>query len=185
MAPYFRLLLELGRFEEAAEVLAEIGPYQVQMERMGYVPFIWIDTGLAEAELALAQSRPAEALQVMERLAADMEQRHTRFWYAEVLYTQAQALLELERTRDAQNVLERARLEAEALRARRMLWLIYLASGRIAARQNDPVGAERHFRKGRQVVQEIVERIERPALRASFMQRSDVQALFAQPVAEV
>lgn len=175
LAPYLRLLLQVGRFDEAADVLAEIGPYQVQMEQMGFVPFIWVANGLADAELAMTQSRYAEALTIMENLTADMERRHVKYSFPEVLYTRARILIALDKMDEGAAVLERARVEAEALGNRRMLWTIHVALGEVAAGQGLAAEAERHCQTARQIVNEIVNTIERPALRASFLQRPDVR----------
>jgi tetratricopeptide (TPR) repeat protein len=177
MASYARLLVQMGRLDEATSAMAETGSYQAQQKRAGFMPFLWVRTGLAEAELAIAQERYAEGVSIMENLASDMERAGVKYLLSDVHYTRACALLALKRIDEAERSLAQAHTEATALGSRRVLWAIHAAMGEVAAARGLPAEAENHYQTARQIVYEIANHIDRPELRTSFLQRPDVRSL--------
>ncbi|MCB0211539.1 MAG: hypothetical protein KDJ52_19530, partial [Anaerolineae bacterium] len=118
------------------------------------------------------------ALAVADELLTDLRQFGMRSEIPQILYLLAQALLGLGQDEAARNRLQEARIEAEAIGSRRMLWSILFALSRL---EPDPVEAENLRRQAQAIIMYIVEHIHQPKLHASFLALPLVQALLAPP----
>src|SRR5204863_6037255 len=81
----------------------------------------------------------------------------------------------------ARAALDEARAVTEPVGARRMLWAIYRTLAAVAAAEGDPAAAARHQAAARAEVAYLVEQIDDPALRASFLARSAIRAVWQEP----
>jgi tetratricopeptide (TPR) repeat protein len=164
-----RLYVMNGQLIEAETMITE-GYATFTEDFAQHAPF---EMALAEAELAIARQDYARAIDVIDRLLARIDKYKIRTFRSDVLYLKGRALLQLDRLADARSVLQAARVEAEALGSRRMLWQILIALSEIEIEQRETWRAQ-----AREIVTFIADHC--PAdLRSSFLNLPDVQTLRA------
>jgi predicted ATPase/DNA-binding SARP family transcriptional activator len=130
----------------------------------------------AEAELALAQGNYERARAIAEEAIILLRQLGVRIFLPATLYLQGQAWLGLGQPNTARDCWLEARVEAEAIGSRRMLWQILDALSRL---ETDPTEAERLRQQAREIAKYIADHSP-PDLRASFLALPAVRVVLSQ-----
>jgi tetratricopeptide (TPR) repeat protein len=168
------LKLRLGDLDGAAMALAELPNFRELMRSAGFVPTMWIRTGEAGVRLALARGEGQRAAALAEELLGHLERLSVVFARPEVRLLHAQALLALGETEAAEAGLRQARLEAERLGARRLLWPILATLAEIDEARGEP--AARTLRQlAREHIGYIAAHTPSSALSQSFLAQGEVQ----------
>ncbi|MCB0195618.1 MAG: AAA family ATPase, partial [Anaerolineae bacterium] len=141
-------------------------------------PVYFVPARLAKSWLALKIGDYEQALALFDALLTDLRRFGMRSEIPATLYLLAQALLGLGQEESARNRLQEARIEAEAIGSRRMLWPILFALSQF---ETDPVKAEDLRRQAQDIIMYIVDHIHQPKLHASFLALPSVQAILAPP----
>jgi tetratricopeptide (TPR) repeat protein len=128
----------------------------------------------AEAELALRREEYERAVAATDDLLARLRQYGMRSGLPEALYLQGKALLGLGQNETARVRLLKARLIAEEIGERRILWRIL---GALSQLEGDRTEAESLRKGSREIVQYIADHIYQDTLRASFLSQSNVRAV--------
>jgi tetratricopeptide (TPR) repeat protein len=164
-----RLLIWQGHVTQAAELFAEtanvssMGHFEVRMA----VP-------VARAELALAQNNFELALHESEATLALLQQLGAHMPLIELLVFKAQALFEMHAFDQAEQTLQTAETEAQALNSRRMLWKIFDVRHQIKAQLHQTGEAEAYRRLAQSQIEFIAAHTP-PELRRSFLDLPDVR----------
>jgi tetratricopeptide (TPR) repeat protein len=131
---------------------------------------------LAQCRLALARKDPAQAIALAEPLLENIRQFKVDQHLSEALFLKGQAHLMNGEQDLAKAVFEQARLAAEALGSRQLLWQILVAL----------VGVESDIKKSaalkaqaREIIQFIADHISGDELRSQFLRSGGVSALIA------
>ncbi len=127
----------------------------------------------AEAELALALGHSERARGLAEEAVVVVRQLGVRTFLPSALYLQGQACLSLGQPNAARECWLAARVEAEAIGSRRMLWQISLALSQL---ETDSTEAERLHHQAREIIEYIADHTP-PELRATFLALPAVQAV--------
>jgi tetratricopeptide (TPR) repeat protein len=175
-AAIVHLHLLRGEVDEATAEIARLPDYRDLMRRAGFVPMMWGSLALAGIELALARGDAAGATAQASEFIGHLEQHGVAFLLPEARLLQARAMLQLGLTDEARKVLERARDEAGAMSARRMLWPILAALAELGE-PGDGAQAGALRRQARDIVDFMAAHAPSAALRRGFLDRPDVQAL--------
>jgi tetratricopeptide (TPR) repeat protein len=152
-----------------AEATIEQGKKEFNLEA---TPYFFSFIILAEVELALKQGHYERALATANDLLASLNQFGLRSFISDVLYLRGQILGEMGQIEAARNTLLEARLEAEAIGSRRMLWQILFALSQL---ETDPTKAKQWRKHAQEIVTDIADNISEPELRASFLGLPQVQ----------
>ena len=134
----------------------------------------------AQAELALANGEPQQALRLAEVLIAHFRRAGVRLFFSDALLLHGRALAGDGRVNEAQAALEAARAEAEQLGARRTLWLILSQLAALADARGDHEAALARWRQAAGIIDDIAEHAGSVDLRESFLSRPDVRQTLAQ-----
>jgi len=170
------LRLREGDLSAATAALAGLPDYRHLMRRAGFVPMMWSSLGLVEVELALARNDWVKALALARELLANLDQMGVIYAQPEARLLQGRAHLALGQLDEAVEALQMARVGAERLGARRLLWPILAELAEIASARGQ--AEARSLRQAAwQLVDYIASRAPTPALRQSFLSRADVQGL--------
>ena len=153
LAVLARLCQLQGDLDSAEETLME-GRRALKPEGLQW--FAPILMPLAEAELALARHDGERALAMMDRLLDDLQASQTRLFAPDALYLKGRALWALGRS-DAADMLAGARVVAESLGSRRMLWPILAALSEVEAARGDDAGAQALRTQAREIVEYIAD----------------------------
>jgi len=134
---------------------------------------------LAEAELALARRDYARALARIDDLLDELRGSRMRYLLADALYIKGLALLESEASpvQEADQILAKARAEAETLGSRRILWRILVALSELEARRDNRAQAESLIEQARRIIEYIADHAGTLELRVSFLSLPDVRAV--------
>ena len=130
----------------------------------------------AGVQLALARGEHRRGLAAAEDLLLHLREYGMRSGLPEALYLQARALMGLGQPEDGRDRLLEARIEAEAIGSRRILWRVLEALGQL---EGDAGRAEELHREALQVIDYIAEHIDREDLRATFLGQPGVRAVVA------
>lgn len=166
LAVLARLQLRKGDIAAAEIVLNQNKHDQVCEANSLFAP---IYMPLARAELALAKYDYGRAIMTIDLLIEDLNRREIRSFIYEARYLKGRALLALDETETAYNVLDIALKEAEALDARRMVWPIGFALSQVAARRGSNGEAEELRRQAYSTVDYIANNMSNPELRSMFL----------------
>jgi tetratricopeptide (TPR) repeat protein len=131
---------------------------------------------LAQCRLALARKDPAQALAVVDPLLEDIRQSKTNLYLPEALLMKGQAHLMNGERDSAKAAFEQARLAAEALGSRRLLWQILAA---LAGVESDDGKSAALKAQAGEAIQFIASHIAGVELRSQFLQSEGVSALVA------
>jgi len=131
---------------------------------------------VAQAEVALAQGRPAQAVALAEMILLSLRQDGIHLFLADTLCLHGRALHAAgQRGQDGPEAAARA--DAEALGSRRSLWPILAALADLAVARGDPAAAQALRQEAVAVITYIVEHAGADDLRAAFRRRPAVAAL--------
>lgn len=167
-APLARLYLLADDRERARLSLVKLGSFSEQYRKTGFVVSIWIQTGLAEIELALLDGRPRQALATADALRSLMESDGVRYLLADVMLAGAKALIRLERGDEAFALLEAAEQRARAIGSRRALWEILVLSARLSEEKGDRTVADARRVEAAQIVNAMAGTLTSVEMSASF-----------------
>lgn len=134
-------------------------------------------TALATGELALARGDYARAVLVLDDLLAYLERTGMEAFQIQVRYLKSQALLALNQEQAAYDLLQAARAAAETRGAGFSLWMILFALCQLETRRGDCHEAEHLHQQAHRVLAGIVDSIDLPALRTSFLAMPLVDAV--------
>jgi tetratricopeptide (TPR) repeat protein len=131
---------------------------------------------LAQCKLALVRNDPTQAIAIADSVVEGVRKFKIGQYLPEALFLQGQA-----RQMNGELVLAReafaaARLAAEALGSRRLLWQIFAA---LAETEPDEQKAAAFKAQARETVQFIADHITNPEFRSSFTQMEGVSAILA------
>lgn len=131
-----------------------------------------ITVHLADAEIALATGENERAAAVIERLLDDLRGFGVQVSIPYALHLLGRALVNLGQLEQARARWLEAREQATAMGSRRILWRILYALSQI---EPDPAQVECLRAEARQVLTYIVDHIDAPDLRQSFLSQPEVQ----------
>lgn len=174
LAPLARLQLLAGNNEQARETLTKLGTFRDQHRQTGFVASIWVQTGLAEGELALRAGKPAEALATANALRSLMEAAGVRYLLADVILLSVDALCLLEELDEAGRLLAEAEAVAWAVGSQRILWEILALKAQFARRQGHKAAADSHRREAYQIVVDMAATLPLE-LQPSFRRRAAIR----------
>ncbi len=128
----------------------------------------------ADVELAVRRGDYARAMAATDDLLVRLRRYGMRSLLPEVLYLQGKALSGLGQEEAARDRLVDARVEAEKMGSRRILWRVLSALSQI---EDDLTRAEALRQRACEIVRTIADHIDQAALRASFLNLPDVRAI--------
>lgn len=137
---------------------------------------IGVLTAVAKGELALAKRDFPLAVSVADNELARQNQMGARVYRPDLLMVKANALLKQNEFSSGKQTLEQARLVAEAIGSRRMLWRILSALSQVEEAEGNQVEAAGLRAQAREIVQSIADHTP-PDLRSEFLKLPDVQAV--------
>lgn len=178
---FLRFLVHAGQLAEARRVLKELGSYQVQRQRVGFIHQVWVGAGQGEAELALAEQNPARAHNIASEVRTQMEALGIKLMYDEVLLQEARALFALGNTEAVVAVLDRALAVSEELGSNMTRWQILALRAEAAERVGHREQASRHRERARAVVERIAATLPDDGLRDSWLTQPALAALTNPP----
>jgi tetratricopeptide (TPR) repeat protein len=171
-----RLHLLRGEIDAAEAALAGLaGFYEVQ-RAWSYITPYWVDVGLAQAELALAQGDYDRTIGLADELYGEVIRLDVRPYRADLQWLKGRALLALGRLDEAHIALSQAHADAEAIGSRRMLWPVLAALGELAKRRGQPAEAAALCAQAWTVVATLADHGP-PELREAFLHMPQVQSL--------
>jgi len=141
--------------------------------------FAFVFVPLVDGEISLALKEYERTVEQAEGLIIGLRNLNMRPFLADAYTLKGEALMALGRGKEAREVLQQARAEAEALGSRRILWRILLALSRVEQENGDQTEAERLGAQARETVHRIADHAGSEALRASFLKLSQIRALLA------
>jgi predicted ATPase/predicted negative regulator of RcsB-dependent stress response len=168
-----RLQIASGRLDEAAETIAEAKgePY-----RESWVLFR-LPVHVADVEYMIRQGELGRAALAADELITRLREHGVRSNLPEALYLKGKALQALGQREPARKSYVEALAEARAMGAGRILWRILRALSLV---EDDPSEAGRWQGEARRVIENIANQIGDGTLRASFLNRADVQTVLQQ-----
>jgi tetratricopeptide (TPR) repeat protein len=131
---------------------------------------------LAQCRLALTRKDHAQAIAIAEPLLENIRQFKVNQYLPEVLFLRGQAHLMNGEQDLAKAAFEQARLAAEALGSRRLLWQILAA---LAGVESDNGKSAALKSQAREIIQFIADHINGDEMRSQFLQSEAVNALVA------
>jgi DNA-binding SARP family transcriptional activator len=162
-----------GRLDEAEEWIEKAYEYMA-LQSLSVAAFF---TFAIDGRLRLAREEYERAIEVADDYFEYLQQRRLRPFRSDALYVKGRACLALGRHDEAQAALARAREEAQALNARRVLWEVLAALAELADRRGETETAHALRRYAREILQTIVDDVDDPQLRQHFLERPVVQVL--------
>src|SRR3970040_2850866 len=174
-----RLHLLQGDLSQAEAVQADLGDFRKLKVAYGFLLHIWVGTGLATIELAIAKGDFAQAAAHADDLLGLLRGGKIRCWASDARELKARALRALGETGPARQLLEEALAEAEALGSRRILWRLLADLSEMEREAGHPAEADALAKRAAQVVAYIAEHISAPDLRQSFLSQPSVARVLA------
>jgi hypothetical protein len=135
--------------------------------------------GLAECDLALAQSNALAALALSESLMAQIQRAETSVFLPEALWLKGRAHQRLADRAAARAAWEEAARRARQIGLRRILWQTLLSLGKVEAQLGDAPAARARRDEAQQVIEVMAAHLNHSEQRASFL-RLTTQALSAE-----
>ncbi len=166
----------------ASYVLCEIASGQLDLAASTisprYISNTMMDYALkmAQGRLALARKDPAQAMTVLEPALENIQKFKIGQYLSEALFLKGQALLMNGERDQAKDVFEQARLAAEALGSRWLMWQILAA---LAGVESDDGKSATSKSQARELIQFIANHISGDEMRSQFLQSEGVCALAA------
>ncbi len=173
MAELHLLAGELDR-AEAAIAESEVDPLPEPLRSTNVVLL-----ALVRGQIALAKGDRRQATRIADDLEALLRRLGIRQFVADTLLLEGRSLTAEGRTDDAERVLTAARSEAESVESGRVLWEILSELSELAMARGDATGGNELRAEASRIVGRIAETIPEEQLRASFLARPDVKALFS------
>jgi tetratricopeptide (TPR) repeat protein len=171
-----RVLIKRGEFHEAHAILDPIS-----LSAAGVAANIWAFGIIAPAalELGLIEGRYKEGLAFSDALLGVAGGEDLQAYAAETSYMRGLIHQKLGDLPQARANLDRARATAVRGPNNLLLWRVEEALGQLHVARGEQDQALAAHQRALRLVHEIIGRIGDPALRESFLQRQDIQALFS------
>jgi tetratricopeptide (TPR) repeat protein len=167
------LLVQVGEPNEAETHLQQARRSVTAGDFASWGPVLVAHT---EAELALVRGKPLRAEEEMRALIDDLIRVGMRVFLPEAYWLQSRALRALGRPDDAYAALHRARVEAERIGMRRVLWQIYAALSEMENARGNFAPAHAYRTRAREEIEFML--LHAPAeFRASFLNVPNVRAM--------
>ena len=131
---------------------------------------------MAQCRLALARKDHAQAIAIIDPVVEDSQQFKVGQYIHEALFLKGQTHLVNGEQDSAKAAFERARLAAEAIGSRRLLWQILAAMADI---ESDHEKSASLKTQARETIQFIADHITSEELRSSFLKLEAVKTLMA------
>jgi DNA-binding SARP family transcriptional activator len=165
-----QLHLRHGRLAEAEAAIEQV------KKDPGWKERVLKSTCMAEATLALRQSKYERALTIAEKLISKLGQSEMKSSLPEFLYLQG-CILQATGQRDAAGqCLQETRTAAAALGSKRILWQVLFSLSQL---EDDPIEIQDLRQQAQEIVEYIANHTDAPELRASFLNRSEVRDLLS------
>jgi class 3 adenylate cyclase/tetratricopeptide (TPR) repeat protein len=139
--------------------------------------FIEFIVSLAEAELAIAEERPEDALKVVEGFLDRVGGRGQEIHIPDVYELRGRAFVQQGLWEQARQALMEARARAQALGSRRLEWRTAAGLGWVETKLGHTEAAQQHYAIAGQIVEFIAEHAGSAELRRSFLDLPEVRAL--------
>lgn len=171
-----RVLIRRGELEQAHAVLDPLHRSAADL-----APNFWAAGMIAPAalELGLIEGRYEDELAFSDVLLSAVAVEHVRAYAAEVFYLRGLIYQKLDDLSQADANLNRARETAVHAQNNMLLWRVEDALAQLHAARGEQDAAQAAHQRAIQLVHEITGHISDPALRESFLQRRDIQALLS------
>lgn len=169
-----RLHIQQGNLEAAQIEIDEAAEHAVSSSPS--LPIL-VTVRLAIAELDLVRGNYEQARQQCDKLIDHLHRYQMQPLRADALYTKGQALLGLNESDAAYEVLQQARAEADRIGARWMLWQVLFSLSQIEAQRGNHQEAHALHRQACDLLLYIADHIGDDALRKSFLGRAAVRAV--------
>ena len=127
-----------------------------------------------ESENALANHRYDEVLALTARVISTLQEMGQRVFLPDLLRCRGEAMLALQRSGEAKEVLEEALTEAQRQNSQRAAWCILPALARIAAQDGTAAEAESLRLRAREAIEYIADQTGTTELRQSFLASAKV-----------
>ena len=138
---------------------------------------VWdFELKLAQCRLALARKDHAQAIAIIDPVVEDSQQFKVGQYLPEALFLKGQAHVMNGEHDVAISAFEQARLAAETMGSRRLLWQIL---GALAGVESDPGKSAALKAQAREIIQFIADNITNDEFRSSFLRSDDVSAIIA------
>ncbi len=173
LLPWGWLKLIEGDLETAAAYVAEAHAHLNPNDYLSPNPVL---LAYLEAELALRRGQPELALQTSRRYAGEPQSSVMATFMPDLQRVEGAALLALGRQPEALTVLERAYAQAAAQPSPRAGWMLASTLAAAAQARGDLPAARRWRADARHHLDWMVDRLDDPVLRASFLAQPDVRA---------
>jgi tetratricopeptide (TPR) repeat protein len=174
------LHLRAGRPAEAQAMLTAAAIPEDEAELQTWFPLTYLFIEELRAELALVTGEYERVLAITGSLVPYLERIGVRVLRDDAVYLRGRALRALGRHAEARQVLTTARASCEALGSRRLLWLILAELAALASDDGDEMAAEALRGQAVDIIDYIAEHAGAADLRATFLNRPEVQAVLGQ-----
>lgn len=164
-----RLQLLQGDREAAQAAVNQVGDEQAWEA----ISLFNVPLQLASIELDFGQESE-RVLEKINRLLQWLKKAEMRLWLPEAMFLQSKVLTALGQEEKALDSLVAARIEAESLQSRRLLWPILLA---LSQHETDSVAAGPLRQQAREIVRYLADHIHIHDLNAAFLSRPSVHDL--------
>jgi predicted ATPase len=131
---------------------------------------------LAQCRLALARKDPTQAIAIIAPVVKDSQEFKVGQYIPEALFLKGKAHLMNGEQDLAKSAFEQARLAAEAIGSRRLLWQILAALAGVESDNGKPAALKA---QAREIIQFIADHIHEDAMRSQFLQSEGVRAVIA------
>ena len=170
------LYTRLGDVAQAEHYLEQTRAAMITGDAWSFAPLI---AAAAEGELALALGDPERALAVTQQTVLGFEHAVFKFFLAQAMVPWAQALRALGRDEEAQAVLLQARAHVLKQGSRLIQWSIVAELAILAELRGEREEASALWAEAHASIDFLVQHMDDPVLRASFLQAPGVQAALA------
>jgi predicted Zn-dependent protease len=130
-----------------------------------------------EAELALVQNDPQQALEIVDPFIDAVIAKGMAIWVPEKLLLNGKALLQMGESEQAHQILSSAYDEAENQKARRILWQICALLADVETERGRKAEAASLRQRAKEIVEYIADHAGRDDLKATFLVLPEVKAI--------
>ena len=129
-------------------------------------------TWCASAELALARKEPTQALQIIEQLKTSAAHTSEGRDIPRLERLRGEALIALNRTSEAEEIIKRAMKAAQQQEALPVLWRMHLALGKCYQTQRRYEAAEESLLAARRIIEQLATNVPGESLRSDFLEHT-------------
>jgi DNA-binding CsgD family transcriptional regulator len=162
--------LSQGNFARAESLLDDVFGPKTPSQSVA-ARLVWC----ARAELELARACPEKALKIVDRLISTAANSEEEQVIPSLWYVRGEALIALDRIKEAELVLCSARDETQRTGQRPLLWRLCVTLGNLYRIEARSAQAEEAFALARTIIQELARTVADEALRRVFMHNASAQ----------